>query len=80
MTMTDDEAALIKRRHSASLWAMPGVHGMSLQRDERGEPKLVLLVDPSRNVSAFPTQVDSLKVTVEQTEPFRALPAAAAKA
>jgi hypothetical protein len=69
--MTEQEAVRIKAKHRDSLLRIPGVHGVALEQDSSGAPKLTVLAEPSADVSAVPPTIEGLPVAIERTARFR---------
>jgi hypothetical protein len=74
---TDEGARAVKRAHSMALLNRPGVCGVGVEHDERGEPILAIHIDRDDPglMSQLPTEIDGYPVRlVVQPGGFRKLP------
>jgi hypothetical protein len=72
--MTSEEAIReVKRRHAPQLLSQPGVCGVGVEKDEKGEYVLTIHVDTDDPDirSQLPGQLDGYPVRVVQSGPFR---------
>jgi hypothetical protein len=74
---TEERARAVKRAHSARLLAMPGVSGVGVERDAKGEYFLAVhLAPPSEGAAELterPAQLDGVPVHWVTSGPFRKL-------
>jgi hypothetical protein len=73
MTVTEAEAHDIKRRHSAELLRHPGVSGVGVEKDQRGNFVLRLHVTgegPDVGTD-LPEEIDGLPVSITRGGPYR---------
>jgi hypothetical protein len=70
---TEERARAVKRAHSARLLAMPGVSGVGVERDAKGEYFLAVHVTPAAELTERPAQLDGVPVHWVTSGPFRKL-------
>ncbi len=75
--MNDSLEALrqVKARHSRALLARPGVSGVGIELDDRGQPALTVHLDADRPEArdGLPDEIEGHPVRYLRTGPFRAL-------
>jgi hypothetical protein len=73
--VTEAEAHDIKRRHSVELMRHPGVCGVGVEKDQRGNFVLNLTVtsDSPGAETGLPKEIDGLPVSITRSGPFRPL-------
>jgi hypothetical protein len=71
--VTEAEAHDIKRRHSVELMRHPGVCGVGVEKDQRGNFVLNLTVtsDSPDVETGLPKEIDGLPVSITRSGPFR---------
>jgi hypothetical protein len=71
--MTFEEMSELKRRHSAHLLAMPGVCGVGVEKDDKGQPVLTVHLDSddASIKAAVPKTVEGQPVKIVKSGPFR---------
>jgi hypothetical protein len=72
---TEEELKQVKRRYSAQLLQMPGVCGVGVEKDDRGEYVLAIHVnaDQPEVTQNLPEALDGHRVKVVRSGPFTAL-------
>jgi len=69
--VSEAQALDIKRRHSARLLDQPGVSGVGVEKDERGEFVLAVHLDPTQpNAAAIPDSIEGCPVKRIFSGPF----------
>lgn len=74
---TEEEAREVKRRHSANLLREPGVCGVGVERDERGNYCIALHLDTDDPEvrERLPKEIEGYPVKFIRSGPFRKLSA-----
>jgi hypothetical protein len=74
---TEERARAVKRAHSARLLSQPGVSGVGVERDAKGEYLLTVHVTPeaAAETTGRPAELDGVPVRWVASGPFRKLPA-----
>jgi len=72
MTVSEQEVREIKRRHSSRLLQQPGVCGVAVEKDERGDFVLTVHLDATQpNAGAtIPDSIEGCPVRRVQSGPF----------
>jgi hypothetical protein len=72
---SEEEVRRIKRRHAPQLLSQPGVCGVGVEKDDRGEYVLVIHLDTNDPDARrrLPKQIEGYPVKFVQSGPFRKL-------
>ncbi|HEX6903624.1 MAG TPA: hypothetical protein VF789_28195 [Thermoanaerobaculia bacterium] len=71
----EDDLRAIKKRHSAHLLQQEGVSGVGIEKDETGEPVLVvhLATDDAEIRRRLPDEIEGHRIVYRGSGPFRKL-------
>ena len=69
---TEKEIREVKRRHSARLLSQPGVSGVGIEKDEKGEYVLAVHLDAEKPETAkeLPAEIEGVPVKYVRSGPF----------